>query len=227
MERVFSVQNWVTSGVDGEVRQGKLVADVARAAQVQHLVYGSAGVGEPGTGLPHFDSKLVVEAYMRDLGLPVTAVRPAPFMELMSQKEFYPPLAAWGAMPKVLGWDTPLPWVAVHDLGVAIANILANPTTWIGRDVNLFSDVQSLRACQAIFKTVTGKKPFGVPLPPALFQKMAGEEFVLMWQWIAKRIAEKGTEEFWAGVAASREVCPNLHGVESWLQMSHNGENGK
>jgi uncharacterized protein YbjT (DUF2867 family) len=226
MERVFSVQNWVTSGVDGEVRQGKLVADVAKAAQVQHLVYGSAGTGEEGTGLAHFDSKLAVEAYMRDLGLPFTSVRPGPFMELMSSREFFPPLVAWGTMPRVLGWDTPLPWAAVHDLGTAIANILADPATWIGRDVEFFSDVRSLRACQALFKTATGRRPFGVPLPATLFKRMAEEEFVHMWQWLAKRIAERGTEEFSATVAASREVCPNLHSVESWLRMSRNGGDG-
>ncbi len=32
MTRVFSVQNWTTSGVEGEVRQGELVADWAQAA---------------------------------------------------------------------------------------------------------------------------------------------------------------------------------------------------
>jgi NAD(P)-dependent dehydrogenase (short-subunit alcohol dehydrogenase family) len=32
ISRALSVQNWVTSGVDGEIRQGKLVADVAHSA---------------------------------------------------------------------------------------------------------------------------------------------------------------------------------------------------
>ena len=45
MPRVLSVQNWVTSGVDGEIRQGKMVAELARSAGVEHLVYASAGTG--------------------------------------------------------------------------------------------------------------------------------------------------------------------------------------
>ena len=57
---VFSVQSWMICGVNGEVRQGKLVADAARAANVKHLVYGSAGIGVAGTGIPHFESKVVV-----------------------------------------------------------------------------------------------------------------------------------------------------------------------
>jgi uncharacterized protein YbjT (DUF2867 family) len=220
--KVFSVQNWSESGVDGEIRQGKLVADAAKAAGVTHLVYGSAGIGEPGTGVPHFECKLIVENYMRDeLGLPTTAVRPGPFMELMSAKAFYPALAAWGAMPKIVGWDIPLPWTAVVDIGTAIANIFTAPDQWIGRDVHLIGHIESLRDCQTVFKKVTGKKPFGLSLPMVLFNKMAGPEFEVMWRWMAEFLAGVGPNGLQAMVDASREVCPNLHSVESWLQMTH------
>jgi uncharacterized protein YbjT (DUF2867 family) len=149
--RVFSVQNWTTSGVDGEIRQGKTVAKSAKAAGVNHLVFGSAGIGEADTGVPHFECKVVLERYMGDeLGLPTTAVRPGPFMELMTLKSFFPPMTAWGAMPKVVGWDTPVPWTAVADIGTTIANIFENPDKWIDRDINLIGDQKSLRACQTI-----------------------------------------------------------------------------
>lgn len=224
MTRVFSVQNWATSGVEGEIRQGKHVADAAKAAGVTHLVFGSAGVGQPDTGVPHFDCKIVVERYMRDeLGLPVTVVRPGPFMELMTDKAFFPMMAAWGTMPKVVGWEAPLPWTAVADIGTAIANIFDNPNRWIGRDVNLISDVKSMRACQTIFKTTLGKKPFGLPLPLALFSKMAGPEFVLMWRWLADFLATNSIDDLQELVTASRAVCPQPHSVESWLKFSQNG----
>ncbi len=89
-QRVLSVQNWTTSGVEGELRQGKLVAEIAQSARVEHLVYSSAGAGKPHSGIPHFDNKVAVEAHMRELELPFTVVRPVPFMELLSEKEFFP-----------------------------------------------------------------------------------------------------------------------------------------
>lgn len=226
MTRVFSVQNWTTSGVDGEIRQGKLVADVAKAAGVTHLVFGSAGVGQPDTGVPHFDCKVVVERYMRDeLGLPVTVVRPGPFMELMSDKAFFPPLAAWGVMPKIVGWETPLPWTAVTDIGTTIANVFDNPDKWIGRDIDLISDVASMRQCQQAFKAITGKKPFGLGLPVAMFNKMAGPEMVEMWRWLAGYLAANDINAAKAGmIAASREACPHLHSVADWLKLSHKGQ---
>lgn len=219
--KVFSVQNWSISGVEGEIRQGKLVADVAKAAGVTHLVYGSAGVGEPDTGVPHFECKLVVERYMREeLGLPTTAVRPGPFMELMTDKAFYPAMAAWGAMPKVVGWDTPVPWTAVSDLGTAIANIFTNPDQWIGRDINLIGDQATLRRCQTLFKEITGKKPSGIPLPLFLFNKMAGSEFEVMWRWMVDWIQENGIEGMEGMIEASREACADLHSVDNWLRMT-------
>ena len=223
-QRVFSVQSWATSGVEGEVRQGKLVADVAKAAGVMHLVYGSAGIGEPDTGVPHFECKVEVERHMRDeLGLPTTAVRPGPFMELMTSKEFFPPLAAWGVMPKIVGWETPLPWTSATDIGTTIANVFENPDKWIGHDITLFSDVASMRACQQIFKATTGKKPFGLALPVGIFNKMAGPEMVKMWRWLAEYLAGNEVDKLKADVDASREVCPDLHSVADWLKLSRNG----
>jgi uncharacterized protein YbjT (DUF2867 family) len=224
MPRVFSVQNWTTSGTSGEVRQGKLVAEVAQSAGVEHLVYGSAGTGDSNTGVPHFDSKLEVEGYMRTLGLPFTIVRPAPFMELLTEKEFYPALSVWGAQIKILGWDTPIPWVAVHDIGVSIAKIFSQPDTWIGKDVSLFGDVKTMRECQEIFITVDGKRPFRMPLPLGLFQRMAGEEFVKMWRWLDKLIIERGQQALIQDLESSRRVNADMLDLHCWLKMKRDGE---
>lgn len=221
--RVLSVQNWTTSGADGEIRQGKLVAEAAQAAGVEHLVYASAGTGDPNTGVPHFDCKLEVEAYMRDLGLSFTIVRPAPFMELLTEKEFFPPLAAWGAQVKIVGWDAPIPWVAVRDIGLLIANIYEDPDAWIGQDIEVYGDVRTMRQCREIFTMVDGKKPFRLSLPLGLFQKMAGEEFVLMWRWLDGMVKTEEPETLWQTVADSRRVNPEMLDMEDWLKMKRNG----
>lgn len=223
IRRVFSVQNWVTSGTDGEIRQGKLVADVALSVEVEHLVYGSAGTGEANTGVPHFQSKLEVEDYMRELGLPFTIIRPGPFMELLTQKEFFPALASWGVEPKIVGWDTPLPWVAVQDIGMAIANVLEDPEVWIGQDISLIGDVKTLGECKEVFATVDGKNPLRVPLPVWLFGKMASNEFIQMWKWLVNYIAVLGINGLRELVENSKEVCPEMLDMENWLKITRNG----
>jgi uncharacterized protein YbjT (DUF2867 family) len=196
---------------------------VAHSSGVEHLVYASAGTGERETGIPHFENKIVVEDYMRDLGLPFTIVRPTPFMELMSEKEFYPAMATWGVEPKIVGWDLPIPWVSVHDLGIAVANIFDDPDTWIGRDVPMCGDIKTLRESQAIFIAVDGKKPQSLPLPIWLFNKMAGDEFVEMWQWMDKWINQEGVSYLLDLKSQSQEVCPMLLDMESWLRKKRNG----
>jgi uncharacterized protein YbjT (DUF2867 family) len=86
---VFNVQNPITAGLEGEIEQGKHVAAAAKQAGVQHVVYGSSGIGTP-TGVGSWDSKLVVQAQMQALGLPLTVLRPMAFMELMTDKPFFP-----------------------------------------------------------------------------------------------------------------------------------------
>jgi uncharacterized protein YbjT (DUF2867 family) len=55
---VYSVQNPVISGLETEIERGKYVAEAAKRAGVRHVVYGSAGVGVPGTGVGSWESKL-------------------------------------------------------------------------------------------------------------------------------------------------------------------------
>jgi uncharacterized protein YbjT (DUF2867 family) len=225
MKRVLSVQNWTTSGIAGEVRQGKEVANAASAAQVEHLVFGSAGTGDADTGLPHFDSKLEVEAYMRKLDLPFSTIRPGPFMELMTQKEFYPAMGVWGAEPKVVGWDTLKPWVAVQDIGKAAANIFSDPDSWLGREIELYGDIKSLAQCRDAFVNITGKRPARIPIPVGLMRKMAGKELILMWQWIKKWSDEQGPQWFMEKVRTARELVPGLLDVESWLKLGVRADN--
>ena len=79
----FSVQNfWLPNvGFEGEIRQGKNVADAAKAAGVKHLVFSSVGAAHRGAGQKHFESKWIIEQYIHALGVPYTILRPAAFME--------------------------------------------------------------------------------------------------------------------------------------------------
>jgi len=78
---VFSVQNFWLPGVgyEGEIRQGKNVADAAKAVGVEHLVYSSVGAAHRGMGQKHFDSKWIIEQYIHSLDIPYTIFRPAAF----------------------------------------------------------------------------------------------------------------------------------------------------
>jgi uncharacterized protein YbjT (DUF2867 family) len=207
---VFSVQNPMTSGVEGEVQQGRHVADAARESGVRHVVYGSAGTGQPGTGIGSWESKLEVQAHMQALGLPLTVLRPMAFMELMTDKAFFPPVSTWYLMPKLMGTDRPVWWICVDDLGAIAARVFADPDRFIGADLRLAADIRSNAECRAIWRAVTGRSPRSFPLPEWLFKRFVGTDPTTMWRWLS-------TAEIDVDPAQTREILPSASGVQEWL----------
>ena len=73
---VFAMSTPFEAGMDQEVRQGIMMADAAKQAGIAHYVYTSVGSAHRNTGIPHFETKWKVEQHIRQIGLPVTILRP-------------------------------------------------------------------------------------------------------------------------------------------------------
>lgn len=211
---VFSVQNPMISGMAGEIVQGKNIALAAQHAGVRHLVYASAGTGVRGTGVPSWESKLVVEEYMQSLGLPLTTVRPTALMELMTDKKFYPAVSTWYLMPKLMGSTTRIPWLCTRDLGFIVAKAFTEPGQFIGQDLPLASDVKSIDECRALYRTVMGKNPPRFPMPTWLFERFGfvGLDLSKMWRWLRDARLALDTDPTLA-------LHPAALDVRAWLEQ--------
>lgn len=207
---VYSVQNPMISGHDAEVAQGRHVADAALAAGVEHVAYGSAGVGIAGTGVGSWESKLEVRAYMEDLGLSLTVLRPVAFMELMSDRGYFPPVSTWHVMPRLMGGDRPVGWLAVDDLGAIAAEVFARPDEFVGRELPLAADIQTIDQCRQLHREVRGRAPRRFPLPVWMFRRFVGDDLVTMWRWLRSNTFELETE-------TTRSVLPEALTVREWL----------
>ena len=207
---VYSVQNPMISGLEMEVVQGKNVADAAKQAAAEHLVYGSAGVGRP-TGVGSWDSKLEVQAHMMRLGLPLTVLRPMAFMELMADKAYFPPVSTWYVMPKLMGADRPVYWLSVDDLGAIAAKVFADPARFLGSDLELVADTRSNRECRAIWREVRGRPPRRFPMPVRVFERFVGRDLTTMWRWLHDNPITVDSE-------TAREILPTADTVHVWLE---------
>ena len=78
---VFLMGNSNEAGTGEETRQGIIAAEAAKDAGVGHLIYSSVADANKKTGIPHFDSKYLVEKHVAGLGIPYTISAPASFME--------------------------------------------------------------------------------------------------------------------------------------------------
>ena len=208
---VFSVQNHHISGFEEEMQQGRQVAEVAKRMGVFQLVYSGAGPGVKGTGVGSWETKLKVAAYLRTLDLPVTILHPTAFMELMTDPKFFPPASVWHLMPKLMGSARPVGWLTVEDLAAIVAKAFGDPDSLIGREVVLSSDVQSIDACRAIWREVTGRPPRQFPMPRWLFERFSGTDETTMWRWL-------GANEVDFDTRPTLAIHPEALTVRQWLE---------
>src|ERR1700741_140705 len=81
VDTVFLMGNVNEAGTEEETRQGIIAAEAAKAAGVGHLIYSSVADANKKTGIPHFESKHLVERHVAGLGIPYTISAPVAFME--------------------------------------------------------------------------------------------------------------------------------------------------
>ncbi len=183
-DAVFSVQDFWAPGVgyDGEVRQGRHLADAAKRAGVSHFVQSTMAQGDGAERVPHFASKLAIVRHVQSLGLPCTMIGTVYFMDnFMNPKRG----GAWSlpVLAGSLGLHRSLHLLAVDDLGAAVAKVIEQPNRYLNTQVDLVSDILSVAQMRAIHREVTGvrAKPWSVP---AWMLRRMNAEFAhqLAWQ---------------------------------------------
>jgi len=210
---VFSLQNfWLPNvGAEGEVRQGKQVADAAKAAGVQHFIYSSVGASYRGLGQAHFATKWEIEQYVQALGLPATILRPVAFMDnygafsrALILNGIFP---SWGLRP-----DKALQIIAVEDIGAFAALALANPQDFIGKTLEIAGDELTESQIVATLSRVIGR-PVALQAPSMPEGKTPDPEQLAMFNFFN----QQGYE---ADIPALRKLHPALLTFEQYLRRS-------
>lgn len=178
---VFSVQTFLKEGgLEAEIRDGKTVADAAKASGIQHFVYSSVGSAERNTGIPHFDSKYQVEEYIRSLGLPYTIMRPVFFFYNYASMR---PMLEQGTLPQPLSPETKLQQLSEEDYGAMVAEVFDRPTELLNREIEVASVEMTMPEIAAAFSQVLGKTVTYQQIPFEAFEQQAGEEVTIMYRW--------------------------------------------
>lgn len=153
---VYSVQNYWMHGFDEEVRQGKRLANVARAEGVAHFVYSSAGgvSRTDGLGISHLDSKFVIERHIEAIGLPYTVFRPVTFFENFITPRFIKRIFNKGVLYTPIRDGVDFQMVSLADVGVFVELAFANRDRFLYTERELASDAFTMSA----FAEEIGKK---------------------------------------------------------------------
>jgi uncharacterized protein YbjT (DUF2867 family) len=205
---VFSVQNPLTAGIDGEIRQGISLADAALEHGVTHFVYSSVGGANLNTGIPFFDSKWTIEQHIRQIGLAHTIVRPVFFME--NWHNYLRSQILSGTIPLPLDPDKILQMIAIDDIGGIVAEAFVNPDQWRG-EFELAGDEMSMREVAGLFSRILGRKVKYVKAPWDEFRQQAGEDMTKMYRWF-------NDHGYRANISSLRRKYPRLATLETVLR---------
>ncbi len=107
---------------EDEITIGRNYADALRDATVRHAVYLSIAGARSSTGIPHYESKAVVESMLASVDVDVTFMRPSFFMENVFNQA--PLIKDYGMIALPLAPDTPVPMVATEDVAYAVTESL-------------------------------------------------------------------------------------------------------
>ena len=209
---VFSVQNfWLPNvGFDGEIKQGKNVAEAAKAAGVQHLVYSSVGSAHRGMGQKHFESKWIIEQYIHSLDVPYTIFRPVAFFENFNWER---PAITNGTFNALgLRPEKERQLIAAEDIAVFVALAFTNPKEYLGKTIELAGDELTESKIADTFTKVIGR-PVKLTMPSGEGGRQSEEEMIAMFNFF-------NGEAYDADIAALRKLHPGLLTLEQYLRKN-------
>src|SRR5690606_4961413 len=129
------------------------------------------------------------------------------------EKKFYPAVSTWHVMPRIMGGARKVVWLCTDDLGLIAAKVFGAPEQFIGEELELASDVQSIDECRSIYEEVMGKRPPRFPMPPWMFKRLGfvGKDLTIMWRWLRDQTFAMDTE-------TTRLIHPDALHVRAWLE---------
>ncbi|MGR9393794.1 NmrA/HSCARG family protein [Rhizobium leguminosarum] len=211
VDAMFLMGNSYEAGTDAETRQGIAAADAAKAAGIGHLIYSSVADAHKKTGIPHFDSKYLVEKHIAGLGIPYTISAPVAFME-----NTVAPWAIDGLRQGVYAAALPparvLQQVTIDDIGAFVATLAERREQVFGKRFDIAGDELSGAQQAKILSEVLGRPITYRELPIAAIRQQS-EDTALMFEWFDRTGYD-------ADIAALRRDFPDVgwHSYAEWAR---------
>ncbi len=211
VDTMYLMGNSYEAGIEAETRQGIIAADAARQAGIGHLIYGSVGDADRKTGIPHFDSKYLVEQHIVGLGIPYTISAPVAFME-----NTVAPWSIGGLKQGVYAAALPparkLQQIAIDDIGHFVATLAERREQVFGKRFDIAGDELSGEEQAKVLTEAIGRPIRFQELPIAAMRQQS-EDAALMFEWFDRT-------GYSADIAALRRDFPEVgwHSYADWAK---------
>ncbi|MET9920703.1 NmrA/HSCARG family protein [Streptomyces sp. NPDC006435] len=156
-DSLFAVTTPFGTDTATEIRQGMALVDAAAEVRLGHVVFTSAAHADRGTGVPHYESKHLVEQHLRTAGVPWTVIAPAAFMDNYASGWTLDGLRD-GSFAWPMPGDRPLTLIPASDIGAFAALVLQRGDEFAGRRIDIASDEHTPNQMAEILATAIGRQ---------------------------------------------------------------------
>ncbi|RAK70234.1 NmrA/HSCARG family protein [Hymenobacter edaphi] len=226
---------WDHFSPDRELAEARHLAEAAKAAQVQHVIWSTLEDVRQWVPLndnrmptlqghykvPHTDAKGEADQYFRDLGLPTTFLLTSFYWENLIYFGMGPKSTADGRLAVVFPMgDKRLSTIAAEDIGRCAYGIFKKGKAMTGKTVGIAGEQSTWHEMAASLSRALGREVHYHAVEPAAYRQFGfpgAEDLGNMFQ------ANRDFEPHYLAardVAFSRELNPELQSFDAWLAQN-------
>ncbi|MEK0325469.1 MAG: NmrA/HSCARG family protein [Nitrosopumilus sp.] len=157
MDVVYGMTNFVEKGLEAETQQGIAIANAAKSAGVNHLVFASVSDANRHTGIPHFESKYLIEQHIKTLDIPHAIIAPVYFMDNLVGPWMLPGLKQ-GSLAMAMPAQRKLQQIPLQDIAAFEALVIEHRDKFLGKRIDIASDELDGTTTAEILSKVSGHK---------------------------------------------------------------------
>jgi uncharacterized protein YbjT (DUF2867 family) len=205
----FALTTPFEAGTDAELVQGRAILAAAADRELPHLVFSSVASADQHTGVPHFDSKAILEKELAASGLSYTITAPTYFFDnaLGGLDRIYA-----GILDLPLPPDRELQQLARPDLGAFVAKVLLNSAPYVGQRIELAGDAATPAQMAEALSAAVGRdvRPEQTPLA-----SIRNPDMHAMWTFL-------NGPGYRVDIASLRAANPDIHWTSfvEWAQRT-------
>jgi uncharacterized protein YbjT (DUF2867 family) len=209
---IFSVQTF-ENGTNKEINQGINLANMAKASGIKYFLYSSLIGADLHTGIPHWESKYIIENHIRQIGLPFCIIRPASFFENFLIPDVKKRILK-GKLASPVNRGIIQPFISSLDIGNVSSIIFQNPDKYLGKTIPLVAEEMDMEKVSSVFSEALGKEIKYQKLPMFVTRLVMGKNLYNMFVWI-----NKNKDQPIKNMDTQSDKFPNLLDLRQWIKI--------
>ena len=201
-------------GIEKEIKQGVELVNVSEENKIGHFVYSSVIGCDLNTGIPHWESKFIIEDHLKTSGISYTILRPASLYENMLIPQVKSRILK-GKLVLPTRKHTLQQFISSEDVGKVATMIFSDRERYRGRTITLAAEQMNGEQLASTFSKALGRGIKFQQLPMFVTRLVMGRDLTKMFRWINNNDACL-VKDMWA----LQNEFPGMLRLEEWIRTN-------